>query len=133
MNAFNVVRNTGVNLQLPAEPADVVADVFLHTTVKRHIPDFFRNNRIGNHAVGICYQHGEDVKLLCRQIDFFVADTYRPAFQTEIQVSCAALCQLLRWGCFGGRRRWGVVQNNTGITVPLIFQVLNQFLPLLNV
>ncbi len=80
MNAFDVVGNTGIDLQLPAEPADVVADGFLDTAVKRHVPDLFRDNRIGNHTVGICDQYGENVKLLRRQIDFFVADTYHPTF-----------------------------------------------------
>ena len=84
MNAFDVVGSTRVDLQFFAEPADMIADGFLHITVKFRTPYFFGDHGVGDYAVGICDQHGEDIKLFRRQSDFSAADTYRSAFQAEI-------------------------------------------------
>ena len=84
MNAFDIVGNTRVDLQFFAEPADMVADGFLHITIKFCIPNFSGDHGVGDSSVGVCDQHGEDIKLLRCQINFSVADTYCPAFQAEI-------------------------------------------------
>lgn len=74
----------------------MVANGLLNIAVELYIPDPFRNHGVGNHTVGIHNQQGEYVKLFRRQTDFMATNTYRPAFQAEIQVSHTAFCQLLR-------------------------------------
>lgn len=71
-------------MQFFTEPADMVADGFLHITIKFRIPNFSGDHGVGDYAVGVCDQHGENIKLLRRQIDFSAADANCSAFQAEI-------------------------------------------------
>ena len=80
MNAPDVVRRFGRDLELVPEVADMIVDCSVGVVVKTFVP----HKVLGEYPAGIHDEQGEDVKLFHCQHDLGLADIYQSVFQAEI-------------------------------------------------
>lgn len=86
MNAPDVVRRFGRDLELMPEVADMIVDRSVGVVVQIFVPHKVYYHVIGEYPAGIHDEQGEDVKLFHCQHYLSVTDIYGSVFQTEIQI-----------------------------------------------
>ncbi len=92
VNAPDVVRRFGRDLELVPEVADMIVDCSVGVVVKTFVPHKVYYHVIGEYPAGIHDEQGEDVKLFHCQHDLGLADIYQSVFQAEVQIFCLDFC-----------------------------------------
>ena len=80
MNALDVVRHFGRNLELVPEVADMIIDCSMGVIAEIFVPHKVYYHIISQHPAGIHDEQCEDVKLFHGQHDFGLTDIYQSVF-----------------------------------------------------
>ena len=87
VNAPDVVRRFGRDLELVPEVADMIVDCSVGVVVKTFVPHKVYYHVIGEYPAGIHDEQGEDVKLFHCQHDFGFTDIYNPISRQKYKSS----------------------------------------------